>query len=69
MSMTRSMCVSMTGRPTFLQMRNEQKRQSYNYYKVGLFTKQPECTNCPCWRDTETESGCAAPFSCSVIGR
>lgn len=35
MSMTRSMCVSMTGRPTFSQRQNEQRRQSYEYYQVA----------------------------------
>ena len=74
MSMTSSMCVSMTGRPTFAQRQNEQRRQSYDYYQVakattGLFTKQRECSVCPYWKDTETESGCSAPYSCSVIGR
>lgn len=36
--------------------------------KTGLFAKQLECATCELWRDTETESGCAAPFSCNVIG-
>lgn len=31
MSMTSSMCVSMTGRPTRAQIANEQRRQSYGY--------------------------------------
>jgi hypothetical protein len=31
MSMTESMCVSMTGRPTRAQIANEQRRQSYGY--------------------------------------
>ena len=67
MSMTASMCVSMTGRPTHLQIANEQRRKAYGYYQVGLFSKQIECNNCPYWRNTATESGCSARFSCHVI--
>ena len=33
--MTGSMCVSMTGKPTFAQRQNEQRRQSYGYYQVA----------------------------------
>lgn len=33
MSMTSSMCISMTGRPTRLQVANEQRRQQYGYYQ------------------------------------
>lgn len=75
MSMTGSMCVSMTGRPTHMQIANEQRRQSYGYYQVakatktGLLSKQNECSVCPYWKDTETESGCSAPYRCGVIGR
>lgn len=39
MSMTGSMCVSMTGRPTFAQRQNEQRRQSYGYYQVAKAIK------------------------------
>ena len=72
MSMTGSMCVSMTGRPTFAQTQNENRRQRHGYYQVakattGLFAKQLECATCELWRNTETESGCSAPFSCHVI--
>lgn len=31
MSMTASMCLSMTGRPTRAQILNEQRRNSYSY--------------------------------------
>lgn len=40
MSMTGSMCVSMTGRPTFAQRQNEQRRQSYGYYQVAKAIKE-----------------------------
>ncbi len=71
--MPSSMCISTTGRPTFAQMQNEQRRQRYEYYRVsqavktGIFAKQLECATCEFWRNTETESGCSAPFSCSVL--
>jgi len=32
--MTGSMCVSMTGRLTFAQQQNDQRRQNYEYYQV-----------------------------------
>lgn len=35
MSMTRSMCLSMTGRPTRAQILNEQRRNSYSYLPKG----------------------------------
>lgn len=35
MSMTGSMCVSMTGRPTRLQIANEQRRQRYGYLQTA----------------------------------
>ena len=40
MSMTSSMCVSMTGRPTRLQVANEQRRQSYGYYQNAKASKE-----------------------------
>ena len=40
MSMTGSMCVSMTGRPTFAQRQNEQRRQSYGYYQTAKTIKE-----------------------------
>ncbi len=67
MSMTGSMCVSMTGRPTRLQIANEQRRQRYDYLRTGLLSKQPQYRNCPYWKDTTTESGCSAPYSCKEI--
>jgi len=42
MSMTGSMCVSMTGRPTHLQIANEQRRQSYGYYQNAKATNKRE---------------------------
>ena len=38
--MTGSMCVSMTGRPTFAQRQNEQRRQSYGYYQTAKAIKE-----------------------------
>ena len=38
--MTSSMCVSMTVRPTRLQIANEQHRQRYEYYQVAKATKE-----------------------------
>ena len=41
MSMTQSMCLSMTGRPTRAQIINEQRRNSYFYLpKGGQYEKQ-----------------------------
>lgn len=65
MSMTSSMCVSMTGKPTRLQIANEERRQRYR--TVGILSKQRKCNNCPYWKDTATESGCSAPYSCKEI--
>lgn len=47
MSMTGSMCVSMTGRPTFAQRQNEQRRQSYGYYQVAKAIKEQQKGNRP----------------------
>ena len=40
MSMTSSMCISMTGRPTFAQRQNENRRQSYGYYQNAKEIKE-----------------------------
>lgn len=40
MSMTSSMCRSMTGRPTRMQIANEQRRQSYGYYQNAKASKE-----------------------------
>ncbi len=37
MNMTSSMCVSMTGRPTQMQVRNNEMRKNYEYYKVAKY--------------------------------
>ena len=39
MSMTGSMCISMTGRPTRAQIANEQRRQSYGYLQQNAKAK------------------------------
>ena len=31
---------------------------------VGIMKKERKCEECPYWKDTQTESGCSAPFSC-----
>lgn len=46
-SMTGSMCISMTGRPTRLQIVNEQRRQSYGYYQNAKATKEKHASNQP----------------------
>lgn len=43
--MTNSMCVSMTGRTTRLQIANEQRRQSYTYYQVAKIVKEISVNN------------------------
>ena len=45
MSMTGSMCVSMTGRPTQAQIFNEQRRNSYEYIRVTNKIKEGEKVN------------------------
>ncbi len=47
MSMTGSMCVSMTGRPTRAQIANEQRRQSYGYYQNAKVTNEKYAGNQP----------------------
>ena len=37
MNMTSSMCVSMTGRPTPMQVRNNEMRKNYEYYNVAKY--------------------------------
>lgn len=45
MSMTGSMCVSMTGRPTQAQILNEQRRNSYEYIRIANKIKEGAKTN------------------------
>lgn len=41
MSMTGSMCVSMTGRPTPAQIANNERRAAYSYYQIATAYKKP----------------------------
>ena len=47
MNMTGSMCTSMTGRPTRLQVANEQRRQRYGYYQNAKASKERYASNQP----------------------
>ncbi len=54
--MTKSMCVSMTGRPTHLQIANEQRRQSYTYYQVAKAAKE-KYIDCASNQQRESKKG------------
>lgn len=50
MSMTSSMCVSMTGRPTRLQIANESRRQSYDYLQQNAKASEEDDFDEFMWR-------------------